>query len=76
MDTALGLVFVNISGDAPPLREWLGDILTTVEEYIPTLNSGLVATHRHTYEAACNWKVLIENYLEYCTLQPVDNLCS
>lgn len=63
METALGLAFVNLSGDAPPLREWLGDILVALEEYLPALETpgSLVAAHRKTYQPAADWKVLVEH---------------
>ena len=63
METALGLAFVNLSGDAPPLREWLGDILVALEEYLPALETpgSLVAAHRKTYKPATDWKVLVEH---------------
>lgn len=27
VDTALGLAWVNVDGQAPPLKDWLGDLL-------------------------------------------------
>lgn len=30
VDTALGLVFVNMNGEAPPLKDWFGDLLPTL----------------------------------------------
>ena len=73
METALGLAFVNLSGDAPPLREWLGDLLVALDEYLPALETpgALVATYRKTYQPKADWKVLVENFLEYYHLPAV-----
>jgi len=69
---ALGLVFVNLNGEAPPLREWLGDLVPWLEDYEKALTSGqLIATHRTSYDIAANWKLLIENFLEYYHLPAV-----
>eukprot|EP00965_Chrysotila_dentata_P027429 910950-Pleurochrysis_carterae.AAC.4 len=67
--TALGLVFVNLNAEAPPLAEWLGDLLPAIHEYSPTLESAdLVSVgYSKTYNPHVNWKILIENYLE-CVL--------
>ena len=73
METALGMAFVNLSDDAPPLREWLGDILVALDEYLPALETPgeLVATYRKTYKPASDWKILVENFLEYYHLPAV-----
>jgi hypothetical protein len=42
VDTALGMVFVNVDGNAPPLKEWLGDLLVTIEDFLPALENELV----------------------------------
>jgi len=77
VDTALGLAFVNLSADAPPLEEWFGDLLPSFEDYHGSLAAGqLHATHRKTYDIAANWKLLVENYLEYYHLPAVHpDLC-
>lgn len=72
VDTALGLAWVNVDGEAPPLKDWLGDLLTTIEDYLPAIDNDLVQTvHKKTYDIKANWKVLIENYLEYYHLPAV-----
>jgi phenylpropionate dioxygenase-like ring-hydroxylating dioxygenase large terminal subunit len=122
---ALGMVFINPDGGAPPLSEWLGDLLAITQEYSGALGdyarggggdgggggggsgggggggsngssgggsngssgdtmpvtttaaTGLVATHRKEYTIQCNWKLLIENYLEYYHLPAVHpELCA
>ena len=72
-DTALGLVFVNVDGHAPPLREWLGDLLVTLEEHLPWLDGDDLCATKHTkeYRIDANWKLLVENFLEYYHLPSV-----
>ena len=80
VDTALGLAFVNLNGEAPPLAEWLGDLAPAVADYEESLGAagpGLKAAGRKTYKVSANWKVLIENYLEYYHLPAVHpELCN
>lgn len=56
-----GLLFVNISGEAPPLAEFFAEV-------DQALNGrdlrGFANPHRKDWEIACNWKVYVDNYLE------------
>jgi Rieske 2Fe-2S family protein len=62
-----GFVFVNISGAAVPLRDWLGDLDALTEQH--DLEALRVAA-THSYELAANWKLVVENYHEcyHCPL--------
>ncbi|KAL1499090.1 hypothetical protein AB1Y20_013604 [Prymnesium parvum] len=77
VDCALGLAFVNLNGEAPALREWFGDLLPEFDDFDRALSIGNVkGTHRKVYDIAANWKVLMENYLEYYHLPAVHpDLC-
>jgi Rieske 2Fe-2S family protein len=56
-----GLIFVDGSGQAPPLAE----SLTTLEELVaPYEPERLRVAGRHEYVVAANWKILTENYHE------------
>jgi glycine betaine catabolism A len=56
-----GLIFVDGSGQAPPL----GDSLRVLDELVaPYEPERLVVAGRHEYDAAANWKTLTENYHE------------
>eukprot|EP00966_Prymnesium_polylepis_P324013 7380123-Prymnesium_polylepis.1 len=58
VECALGLAFVNLSGEAPPLAEWFGDLLPQFADFEKSLGAGkLHATHRKTYNIDANWKV-------------------
>jgi glycine betaine catabolism A len=56
-----GLIFVNGSGNAPPIGESLRLLDDVVAPYEP---ERLVVAGRHEYDAAANWKILTENYHE------------
>jgi len=61
-----GWVFVNMTGDAPPFAEWVGELDVLVRPYDPaSLRQGAAKT----YEVAANWKLVHENYHEcyHCT---------
>jgi Rieske 2Fe-2S family protein len=56
-----GWVFVNLSGDARPLEDWLGNL----DEYIsPWEPERLRVAARHEYVVQANWKLVVENFLE------------
>src|SRR5262245_44949382 len=54
-------LFVNASGDAPPLREWIGTLDDLARGYD---TERLLPAARHEYEVAANWKLVVENYDE------------
>jgi Rieske 2Fe-2S family protein len=56
-----GWLFVNLSGDAPPLAEHVGDLEQLVAPY---RGEALTVAARHDYEVAANWKTITENYHE------------
>jgi carnitine monooxygenase subunit len=58
-----GFVFVNLDPDAPPFREQAGELEAELRHYCPSIDS-MVYAHRHSYDVASNWKVLIDNFLE------------
>ena len=61
VDQRLGWVFVNASGDAPPLA----DALAGLDEILGPHDAGsLASVERRDYEVAANWKVVHENYQE------------
>ena len=56
IDSWNGLLFVNLSHDAPSLQEFLGDLAGHTFE-------GRLAA-RKDWSVNCNWKVYVDNYLE------------
>src|SRR5918992_2094767 len=56
-----GWIFVNISGDAPPLHDHVGALDDLILDYeAARLSPGLT----HTYDVRANWKIVAENYHE------------
>jgi Rieske 2Fe-2S family protein len=54
-------IFVNASGDAPDLGEWIGSL----DEIARNYETGrLRAGAAHSYEIPANWKLVAENYDE------------
>lgn len=60
-ETWRGWLFVDLSGQAPPLRHQLGNIEEVLAPYQP---ERLVWAAGHEYRAAANWKLIVENYHE------------
>lgn len=60
-------VFVNLDAGALPLQTAVGDLPDHLSRYDPK-RLRLVATR--TYDVACNWKILLDNFLEcyHCPL--------
>jgi choline monooxygenase len=73
MQTLGHLIFVNVSKTAPELNEYLGDIPDQLSEYLPALSNTAetVVVRSRTVPAAANWKLLIENFIEYYHLPSV-----
>ncbi len=58
-----GFVFVNCDPEAVPLKEQAGDLEAEIRHYCPRIDD-LVFAQRDSYDVACNWKVMIDNFLE------------
>lgn len=56
-----GLLFVHLAADPPPLETFLAGI---AERMAPMRFDTLRFAKRVDYEARCNWKVYVDNYLE------------
>jgi choline monooxygenase len=54
-----GLIFVNLDSAAPPLRDFVGDLATSLDGF---RDFHLAA--RKEWFVDCNWKVYVDNYLE------------
>ena len=62
VDTAENFVFVNLSGKAAPLSEFLGKVPSLVAPL--NLTEKLHYFDRRVYTLNCNWKVYVDNYLD------------
>jgi Rieske 2Fe-2S family protein len=57
-----GWVFVDVSGEAPDLAEYLGNLGELLAPYRP---EALVPAASRRYLVRANWKLLVENYHEF-----------
>ena len=58
-----GVVFVNVSGEAPPFEEWASAVLERWAEFErPAHFAG--PDSAFDLDVACNWKLAVENYCE------------
>ena len=55
-------IYVNLSGDAPPLEEYLGRVVPDLEAF-PF--DDLVTVKEDKFEVNANWKLLAENYIDF-----------
>jgi choline monooxygenase len=62
VDTWENFVFVNLDGNAPPLKEFLGKVPELVAPL--ELTKKLKYFDRRIYTLNCNWKVYVDNYLD------------
>ncbi len=58
-----GLVFINLDSAAAPLSVQTGNLESEIRSYCPDVDQ-LAFAQRDTYHATCNWKVMIDNFLE------------
>lgn len=56
-----GCIFVNLSGDAAPLMDWLKPMLTRLAQFD---FSPIRWIGRKSYRIKSNWKLVLENYME------------
>jgi choline monooxygenase len=62
VDTWENSIFVNLDGQAAPLREFLGKVPSLVAPL--QLTEKLHYFDRRIYTLKCNWKVYVDNYLD------------
>ena len=58
-----GLVFINLDDTATSLAVQAGNLESEIRSYCPDVDQ-LAFAQRDTYQATCNWKVMIDNFLE------------
>jgi glycine betaine catabolism A len=60
-ETLGGLLFCDVSGEAPPLADHVGALADHLERY---RTAELKRAARIDYDVAANWKAIVENYSE------------
>lgn len=58
-----GMLFINLDNNATPLGELAPELEREIREYCPIVDS-LQYVERDRYEVSCNWKVMVDNFLE------------
>ena len=58
-----GLIFVNLDPDSISLKKQSGDLEKEIRTYCPSVDE-LVFAQRDNFKINCNWKVMIDNFLE------------
>lgn len=58
-----GMVFVNLDENAAPLAEQAKELEAEIRAYCPSVDD-LAFAQRDEYAVNCNWKVMIDNFLE------------
>ena len=62
MDTHDGLIFVSLDPDAPPLRDYLGDLAFYLDFYIRQSPAGVELRGPQRWRIKANWKIGAENF--------------
>ena len=58
-----GFLFVNLDEEAPSLASQAPDLEEELRTYCPSIDS-IQLVQRDTFDVACNWKTLVDNFLE------------
>ncbi len=58
-----GMVFINLDDSAEPLATLARELEKEIREYCPDVDN-LKFAQRDTYHVECNWKVMVDNFLE------------
>ena len=58
-----GMVFINLDAGAPSMQEQTGNLEDEIRYYCPDVDN-LVFAQRDRYDVECNWKVMVDNFLE------------
>ena len=75
------MLFVNVDGEAPPLYEYLGCAAEQISQHDAMLRrmeeGEVVSVKKKMYGSRANWKILMENFMEYYHLPSVHpSLCA
>ncbi|MCY4148837.1 MAG: aromatic ring-hydroxylating dioxygenase subunit alpha [Gammaproteobacteria bacterium] len=57
------MVFINLDDNAASLKELSGDLENEIRSFCPDIDT-LQMAQRDIYNVQCNWKVIIDNFLE------------
>ncbi|MXZ81663.1 MAG: aromatic ring-hydroxylating dioxygenase subunit alpha [Gammaproteobacteria bacterium] len=58
-----GMVFINLDDNAVSLKDSTGELENEIRRYCPGVDD-LTMAQRDVYNVECNWKVIVDNFLE------------
>jgi len=62
LDSYKGLLFATFDPDAPPLREYLGEMSWYLDAFFDRREGGIEVIGAHKWVMPCNWKFPAENF--------------
>jgi phenylpropionate dioxygenase-like ring-hydroxylating dioxygenase large terminal subunit len=62
LDDYKGLWFATFDADAPPLREYLGEMAWYLDAFVDRRDGGIEIVGSHKWVMPCNWKFPAENF--------------
>jgi choline monooxygenase len=63
VETFCGMIFINLDMAAESLASQTGNLEAEIRHYCPDVDH-LAFAQRDTYDVSCNWKVMMDNFLE------------
>jgi phenylpropionate dioxygenase-like ring-hydroxylating dioxygenase large terminal subunit len=62
LDSYKGLLFATFDAEAPPLREYLGEMAWYLDNFVDRREGGIEIVATHKWVMPCNWKFPAENF--------------
>ncbi len=62
LDNYKGLIFATFDREAPPLREYLGEMAWYLDTFVDRREGGIEIVATHKWVMPCNWKFPAENF--------------
>ncbi len=62
LDNYKGLWFATFDPEAPPLREYLGEMAWYLDTFVDRREGGIEIVATHKWVMPCNWKFPAENF--------------
>jgi len=62
LDSYKGLLFATFDPEAPPLREYLGEMAWYLDNFVDRREGGIEIVATHKWVMPCNWKFPAENF--------------
>ena len=63
LEVFCGMIFINLDPDAASMKETTGELEEEIRTFCPGIDD-LVFAQRDNYDVKCNWKIIVDNFLE------------